>query len=70
MPVEWLSLRDRILEQQETGFPMDIRELAVNGSDVMRILGIPPGETVGRVLGHLHERHVEDARKGTHEETS
>jgi len=60
VPAQWLGLRRRILEQLQAGFPMDIRELAVNGLDVMRILGIPPGETVGRVLGDLHERVIED----------
>jgi tRNA nucleotidyltransferase/poly(A) polymerase len=60
IPVEWLILRERILDQQETGFPMDIGELAVNGADVMRILSIPPGPNVGRVLRDLHERVIED----------
>jgi hypothetical protein len=45
---------------------MDVRELAVNGSDVMRILGIPPGETVGRVLSDLHEKVIEDPALNRH----
>jgi tRNA nucleotidyltransferase/poly(A) polymerase len=60
LSAQWLRLRGRIYGQLQTGFAMDVRELAVNGSDVMKILGIPPGEAVGRVLSDLHERVIAD----------
>ncbi len=63
---QWLSLRGRILGQLESGFPVDVRELAVNGSDIMRILGIPPGEAVGRVLSDLHGKVIEDPTLNRH----
>jgi tRNA nucleotidyltransferase (CCA-adding enzyme) len=37
-----------------------VRDLAVDGRDVMRVLGIPPGPEVGAVLGSLLERVLED----------
>jgi hypothetical protein len=34
--------------------------LAVNGADVMRVLGVGPGPQVGRVLARLLERVLDD----------
>jgi tRNA nucleotidyltransferase/poly(A) polymerase len=57
---QWPDLRRRILAELADGFPMEVRELALKGSDVMQALGIRPGEAVGRVLRALHERAIED----------
>ena len=37
-----------------------MRELAIDGKDVMRELGIPPSRRVGEVLDALLEKVVED----------
>ncbi|HEX9295790.1 MAG TPA: HDIG domain-containing protein [Polyangiaceae bacterium] len=39
---------------------LSVRELAVDGTDVMRELGIPPSRRVGEVLENLLEKIVED----------
>lgn len=57
---QWPDLRRRILAELAAGFPMEVRELALDGSDVMQALRIPPGEAVGRMLRTLHERAIED----------
>jgi tRNA nucleotidyltransferase/poly(A) polymerase len=62
----WPSLREEIFRQLDTGFPLRVNELAVSGLDVMEALGIPPGETVGRVLGRLHEMTMEDPTLNEH----
>lgn len=45
------------VEQLEETFdevmPLSVRDLAVNGHDVMRVLAIPPGPQVGAVLNNL-----------------
>jgi hypothetical protein len=42
------------------GQPRTIDDLAVNGADLMRELGIPPGPEVGRLLRALLERVLDD----------
>jgi membrane protein YqaA with SNARE-associated domain len=37
-----------------------VKDLAVNGADVMRVLGVGPGPQVGWVLGRLLERVLDD----------
>lgn len=54
------DLRRRIVGELADGFPMEIRDLALDGSDVIQALGIPPGQAVGRVLRTLHERTIDD----------
>jgi tRNA nucleotidyltransferase (CCA-adding enzyme) len=44
-----------------------LRDLAINGTDVMTELHIPPGPTVGRVLSELFERVTEDPALNTRE---
>lgn len=55
-----MDLMCRIRELASAGFPMDLRELAVDGSDVLEALKIPPGELVGRVLHELHDLVLQD----------
>lgn len=47
----------RVVEAQEA---LSVRDLKVDGGDVMRELGLPPGPEVGRVLDRLLEEVIED----------
>ena len=53
------ELRARIEEQRRERATLTVNDLAVDGVDVMRVLGIAPGPTVGRILEFLLE-HVTD----------
>lgn len=46
--------RETMKELKEADAPISQRQLAVNGSDVMRELNIPPGKRVGEILSALH----------------
>ena len=39
---------------------MKVKDLAIHGGDVMRILGVPPSRIVGEVLEKLLERVIDD----------
>ncbi|MCX7822067.1 MAG: HD domain-containing protein [Syntrophobacterales bacterium] len=52
-----VDLLERRIEQLKGHYPHSVRELAVNGHDVMEILKIGPGPQVGKVLSALY-RHV------------
>ena len=43
--------------------PMEVSDMAVNGRDVMEILGIKPGPKIGQVLAALFEEVLEDTSK-------
>jgi tRNA nucleotidyltransferase (CCA-adding enzyme) len=43
------------------------RDLAVDGHDIMRELGIPQGPEVGRILNELFERVLDDPDLNTRE---
>lgn len=43
--------------------PMEIKDMAVNGKDVMEVLNIPPGPKIGEVLSKLFEEVLEDTSK-------
>jgi len=47
--------------------PMEIKDMKVNGRDVMKILGIKPGPKVGQVLEKLFEEVMEDDTKNNRE---
>ena len=47
--------------------PFTVADLKVNGHDVMKILGIPPGPKVGEVLNKLFEEVLEDSKKNDRE---
>jgi tRNA nucleotidyltransferase (CCA-adding enzyme) len=42
------------------GDALSVRDLAVDGSDLMRELGLPPGKGIGVLLGELLERVTEE----------
>jgi len=48
---------DAILEAQEA---LTVRDLAIDGNDVMKAMGMPPGPRVGRILDRLLEEVLED----------
>jgi tRNA nucleotidyltransferase (CCA-adding enzyme) len=47
--------------------PLEIKDLKVNGHDVMKILGIKAGPKVGEVLEKLFEEVMEDGKKNKRE---
>ena len=47
--------------------PMEVSDMAVNGQDVMEILGIKPGPKIGQVLNTLFEEVLEDTGKNKRE---
>jgi len=47
--------------------PLSLKDLAVDGADVMRILSIQPGRKVGEILNTLFEEIIEDSSKNTKE---
>ena len=54
------DLRARVREQLVASAVLDRGGLAVDGSDLMTELGVPPGPTLGRVLDRLLERVIAD----------
>jgi tRNA nucleotidyltransferase (CCA-adding enzyme) len=58
--VELGELRRRIKEVAAQDAALRVTDLAVNGADVMRVLGIPPSRRVGVVLERLLERVLDD----------
>ena len=54
------ELTDRITRVIEAQEALSVRDLAVDGGDVMRELGLPPGPEVGRILERLLEEVIED----------
>jgi len=49
-------LRARIAEQLHRRLPLQVRDLALDGRDVMRLLQLAPGPRVGEVLSVLHRQ--------------
>jgi tRNA nucleotidyltransferase (CCA-adding enzyme) len=49
-------LRERIEQAQEQGAAFGLKDLAVDGGDVMRRLGVQPGPIIGKVLEELLQR--------------
>lgn len=54
--LEFRRFVDNFVNREE---PFSLKQLAVNGSDVMEILGIPPSKKVGEVLNALFEKVVD-----------
>lgn len=47
--------------------PLSVKDLKINGNDVMKILKIQPGPRVGKILDLLFEEVMEDSSKNTQE---
>ncbi|MCU0506461.1 MAG: HD domain-containing protein [Chloroflexi bacterium] len=55
-----VELRRRCREQLDAKVPLGRGDLAVDGDDVARALGIAPGPRLGRILDRLTDRVVDD----------
>lgn len=62
-----LKLFKKRVEEQLSPAPFSINDLALDGNDVMKILGIEPGRKVGEILQRLFEEVDEDLSKNTKE---
>lgn len=51
------EFKKRLIEVQKQ--PFTVRDLKINGNDIMKILGIKPGPQVGKILESLFEKVVE-----------
>ncbi|HKQ70599.1 MAG TPA: HD domain-containing protein [Polyangiaceae bacterium] len=60
-------LKARVASVLSAKDALSVRELAVDGKDVMRELGIPPSRRIGEVLEKLLEMVVEDPSKNERE---
>lgn len=58
---EITGLRDRMIDIIDRKDPLNIRDLSVNGQDIMN-LGIKEGEVVGSILNDLLEKVLKDPR--------
>jgi tRNA nucleotidyltransferase (CCA-adding enzyme) len=54
------ELRSRIAVVADADAALKVTDLKINGLDVMRILGIPPGREIGVLLERLLERVLDD----------
>jgi len=61
-------LRRRVDHELAASRALRVRDLAVDGRDVMRVLGIGPGPAVGAALGALLEEVLEEPSRNTREE--
>jgi hypothetical protein len=64
-PGEVESLRVRAQELQVRGFPCSVRDLAVDGHELMRHLDMKPGSELGRILQTLLEEVVADPARNS-----
>jgi len=62
-----LKLFKKRVEEQLKPAPFSINDLAVDGNDVMRELGIKPGPKVGEILEKLFQEVDEDLSKNNRE---
>src|SRR5438128_566995 len=58
---------ERVQDEIRAASAFSLRDLAIDGNDVMRELGIPPSPEVGRVLNELFERVTDDPSLNTRE---
>jgi tRNA nucleotidyltransferase (CCA-adding enzyme) len=58
-PVQLERMRERIQGLLERSDALAVRDLAVDGRDVMRVLGVEPGREVGEVLSRLLDEVLE-----------
>lgn len=57
------ELQDRI--GQQLFKPLAVNDLKIDGHDIMKLLHIPPGPQVGKILNSLFEEVLEDSSKNT-----
>lgn len=61
------ALARRVDQVLQAPHALAVHDLAVHGDDVMRVLAIPPGPEVGRVLARLLEEVLDDPARNTRE---
>jgi tRNA nucleotidyltransferase (CCA-adding enzyme) len=61
------ELRRRVAAELQSGAPLNLRDLAVDGGDLTSELDLAPGPVIGRLLDHLLEWVIEDAGRNTRE---
>lgn len=61
----FMELQKRIGEQLFE--PMEVRDLIIDGKDIMTLLGIGPGPLVGKILRQLFDEVIEDTKRNTKE---
>jgi putative nucleotidyltransferase with HDIG domain len=61
-------LQARITDEINKKSPFGLRDLAINGSDLMTEFGIPPGPRIGQVLNQLLEAVLDDPARNTRSE--
>ena len=61
-----VELKDRIDLVQKAGAALSLKDLAVNGDDLVRV-GIPAGKEMGRVLEELFNTVLDDPKENTKE---
>jgi hypothetical protein len=59
---ETRDLRARIAKVATDDAALRVTDLAINGKDVMRVLGIPPSRRIGEVLEQLLEKVLDDPK--------
>ncbi|MFH1186722.1 MAG: HD domain-containing protein [Candidatus Levyibacteriota bacterium] len=62
-----LKLFKKRVEEQLGPKPFSIEDLAINGNDIIKELGIEPGPKIGQILQKLFEEVDEDLSKNTRE---
>lgn len=62
-----LKLFKKRLEEQLAPAPFSINDLAIDGNDIIKELGIPPGPKIGEILQKLFEEVDEDLEKNNRE---
>lgn len=66
LPADWsdlAELRSRIQAQRDAQAPLALADLAVDGTDLVRVSGRPPGPWVGEYLDRLLTSVVNDPRR-------
>lgn len=61
------SLKAHVKRVIEAGAALSVRDLAVNGHDLMRELGLKPGPELGQILKALLDEVIEDPARNTRE---
>jgi tRNA nucleotidyltransferase/poly(A) polymerase len=65
-PTGWRELRERVAAVAND--PLEARQLAISGDDLMTQLAIPPGPAIGRLLAALLEAVLEDPTLNSREQ--
>lgn len=62
-----LKLFKKKIEKQLKPLPFSINDLLIDGNDIMKILNIKPGPTIGKILNRIFEEVDEDLSKNNKE---